>query len=245
MNARAKSLAVKAYLKAIAATGKPIVLGPWRSELGFEHLYYLPFLHWAQRYAGISPDRCLALSRGGMGKLYPASSSVDLYDLRGVDAVRLENTTDHQTRGIQKQTTVTPWDRQVAADAIAQSWMDGQIDCNEADVARRRFHLLHPSWMYWLLDDYWEEKRGVRYVVEHCAFEDMPIPSLPEGFGLPEKFVAVRFYERATFPLVPEVQQYVREMVSNLAARRPVVLLNQAGHFDDHSDLPLSGPNIL
>jgi len=245
VNARAKSLTVRAYLKAIATTNRPVILGPYRSELGFEHLYYIPFLHWALSSAGISKDRCLAVSRGGMGKLYPAASAVDLYDLRGVEAVRLENATDHRERGIQKQTTVTPWDRQVAADALARSWQDGQIDCTEADVARRRFHLLHPSWMYWLLDDYWEEKRGVRHVVEHCRFEELPVPVLPEGFGLPQKFLAVRFYERATFPLVPEVRGYVREMVANLAARRPVVLLSQSGHFDDHTDLPLAGANIL
>lgn len=84
-----RSLMARAYLKRLTLDDRPIVLGPYRSEIGFEVLYWLPFLNWALKKYGISSDRCLALSRGGMGRLYPAKEAVDLYSLRTVDQVRL------------------------------------------------------------------------------------------------------------------------------------------------------------
>lgn len=224
----AKSGILKAYLQYLAKTNRPIVCGPFRSEAGFEQLYWIPFLHWAQKYAGISPDRCIALSRGGMGSLYPAKHAVDLYALRGVDAVRLENQVDQTTRGIQKQTQVTQWDREAAKEAAK----------GEAH------HLLHPSWMYWLFEDYWEERATSRLVANHTEFAPLPVPNLPDGMALPDKFVAVRFYERHTFPFHDEIKQMATEMVRAIASKHPVVLLNQQLFADDHTDLPIVGPNI-
>lgn len=224
----ARAAITRAYLRHLAATDKPIVLGPFRSELGFEVLYWLPFLHWAQRVAGISPERCIALSRGGMGHLYPAAKAVDLYTLRGVDVVRTENQVDLETRKMLKQVRVTGWDRDVAREA-----------------AGGPHHLLHPSWMYWLYEGWWENYATVPHIGRHADFAPLPVPALPEGLTLPEKFCAVRFYERPTFPLSDEVKAVILEIVAGLAHKAPVVLLNQSLFADDHVDLPISGPNII
>ena len=229
-----RSLAVRAYLRRLALDDRPIVLGPWRSELGFEVLYWLPFLNWALKRYGISPDRCIALSRGGMGRLYPAKEAVDLYTLRTVDQVRLENQVDYETRKILKQTSVTTWDRQIAAEAVEKVYGKGQ-----------RYHLLHPSWMYWLFDPAWNEKVPLSFVAKHAEFLPLPVPDLPKGLELPKAFVAVRFYERHTYALHEPVVKMTREMVQGLASKFPVVLLNQQTCFDDHVDLPLTGPNIF
>ena len=231
--ASARSLAVKAYLRALAASKRHVMIGPMRSELGFEVLYWLPFLHWALKYAGIPTDRCTAISRGGMGVFYPAGKQVDLYDLRGVDAVRLENKADDLQRGLMKQTSVTAWDRQVCADAAAQ-------------LKVGKFAILHPSWMYWLFDHYWQERVGMRHIEQHAHFSVPAIPNLPEGCELPPQFIAVRFYERHTLPLNPGTVPLIEAMVRQIAAHWPVVLLNQSVFADDHTDLPLGHiPNVF
>lgn len=227
LSARQRSWVVRAYLRRLARSGAPIVFGPWRSELGFEVLYWLPFLRWACTTYGIAPERCIALSRGGMGALYPAATAVDLFTLRTVEEVRLENQVDYEQRKMLKQTTVTPWDRRVAADAAGGA-----------------HHLVHPSWMYWLFEPVWEERISLRHVAAHAEFAPLPVPPLPEGLTLPDKFVAVRFYERHTFPLHEQVQTLVRDMVRGLASKHPVVLLNTPLFVDDHTDLPIAGPNM-
>ena len=232
--ASARSLLVRAYLRRLALSDRPIVLGPWRSELGFEVLYWLPFLTWAVTRYGIAPSRCLALSRGGMGRLYPAAHAVDLYTLRTVDQVRLENQVDYESSKMLKQFRVTAWDLQVAEEAAERQYGKGT-----------RWHLLHPSWMYWLFDPVWHERATLKHVAAHTDFAPLPVPALPDGVELPTAFVAVRFYERHTFTLHDQVQKLTREMVQGVARKYPVVLLNQPTCYDDHADLPLAGPNIF
>ena len=232
-SARMRSRIVRAYLRTIAATGRPIVLGPFRSELGFEVLYWIPFLKWAVEYAGIAPERCLVLSRGGMGHLYPATNRIDLFELRTVDEVRIENAVDAEARKILKQTTVTPWDRALVRDAVTRAYGTGE-----------RVHLLHPSWMYWLFAPVWDEHETLRHVATHAEFSPLPVPVLPDGVTLPKKYIAVRFYERFTFPFHQQVQSLVREIMESVTSRYPVVLLNQPLFVDDHTDLPITGPNV-
>ena len=101
-----------AYLARLARSKRPILLGPWRSEVGFEVLYWLPFLRWwARRYA-IDPGRLVTVTRGGAAILY-GTAAIDLYRLRSVDTVRLENAYDWQSTKLQKQTYITAWDRTV------------------------------------------------------------------------------------------------------------------------------------
>lgn len=230
----AKSAMVRGYIRMLAASDDVIVLGPFRSELGFEILYWLPFLNWAMHAYGIKPERCLAISRGGMGVFYPAAKQVDLYKLKGVDAVRQENQFDYEQRKLQKQTGVTDWDQQVAAEAVSQMYGAGQP-----------FRLLHPSWMYWLFDGVWNDLDTMSVVARHTDYRPLPVPNMPEGYKLPEKFAAVRFYERATFPLTAEVKQVCQHIVESIATRCPVVVLSQPHFTDDHVDLKLDGPNIL
>lgn len=234
MTPRAQSLYLRAFLRYLKTARGPIVLGPFRSELGFEALYWLPFLSWALKHASIPTERCIALSRGGMGHLYPAAHQVDLYALRGVDAVRLENQVDIERRKILKQTTVTKWDVSVAREAVERVHKPGT-----------RWHWIHPSWMYWLFDGFWHERVTFPHVARHAIFDPLPVPALPAGMNLPEKFIAVRFYERATLPLQPEIKAVLREMVLRLAKVRPVVVLSQPYFVDDHVDLPMTGDNIF
>lgn len=133
-----------------------------------------------------------------------------------------------------KQTSATAWDLQVAQESVERQFGKGQ-----------RFHLLHPSWMYWLFDPSWTERATLKHVALHADFSDMPVPSLPDGMELPKTFVAVRFYERHTFTLHPQVMKMAREVVAGIASKYPVVLLNQTTCFDDHSDMPFEGPNIF
>ena len=234
LTGRAKSLVLRAYLRYLAWSGRTVVLGPWRSELGFEALYWIPFLHWAVKYAHLPLDRCLAISRGGMGKFYPAGAEVDLYTLRTVDDVRLQNGVDAERTKKLKQERRTPWDDAVVREAVER--------IHGADA---RYHVLHPSWMYWLFAGVWEERDTLRLVMAHTRFEGLPVPNLPDGFELPPRFVAVRFYERHTFPLGDQTRALAVALVQALASRLPVVLLNQSLFADDHVDLPIAGANIF
>jgi len=226
-------LRLKAYLRYIASTNRPILIGPWRSEVGFETLYWLPFLRWAKSYAGFKADRCVVVTRGGAGVLYPHMRSVDLYSLRAVATVRQENLYDAQTNGgIQKQTCITPWDRDVLAEAA------GQI-CGRG----ARYHVLHPSLMYRVLDPWWEQQRGINHLADYTEYQPLIRPAFP-ALQLPDRFVAVKWYARHTFPPTEAVKTFVGRVTANLATQMPVVLLGTGHAGDEHQDLQVTGPNI-
>ena len=43
----------------------PLIVGPWLSEVGYEVLYWIPFLRWVQATYHVDPDRLLVVTRGG------------------------------------------------------------------------------------------------------------------------------------------------------------------------------------
>ena len=52
------------------AARRHIVVGPWLSEVGFELLYWIPFLNWVKTYRPFDPERMVVVSRGGAGIWY-------------------------------------------------------------------------------------------------------------------------------------------------------------------------------
>jgi hypothetical protein len=226
--------AVKGLIATLNQDKRPILLGPWRSELGFEMLYWLPFLRVLAGQVKNFDQRACVVTRGGLAELYRSVSSqgYDLYALRSVQDVRRENLADYQKTALQKQIAVTDWDQAVLDDAAKA--------CGIGPV----FHVVHPAWMYWALSPYWDEQAGMRYLSGLTVF-DPTLPALPKPDGLPEKYVAVKFYARATFPYPePVVSQFVQRVVGTIAAQIPVVVV-PGGAYDDHVDVAMTGPNIL
>lgn len=234
----ARQKAVSGLLSDLNADRNPIMLGPWRSELGFESMYWLPFLSFLASKVKDFDKRASIITRGGLAPLYQkvAHQGYDLYALRSVDDVRRENLFDQKVR--QKGKTIkqiepTEWDEKVTEDA-AEAMSVGSV-----------YHTVHPAWMYWALAPYWEEKAGLEYLASMTDYALIPKVSLP-NVPLPKSYVAVKCYGRATFPYPhPEVAGWVQKTVAMIAQQAPVVLLNSGSGYDDHIDIPISGKNII
>jgi hypothetical protein len=66
------------FARYLSRSSRPILVGPWRSEVGFELLYWIPFLtSFAKRY-GIPKDRLIAIGRGGSACWYESAGKADL-----------------------------------------------------------------------------------------------------------------------------------------------------------------------
>jgi hypothetical protein len=61
MVAARRASAVERQLASIALRDRPILAGPFLGEVGFELLYWLPFLRWFVERVDISPDRLIAV----------------------------------------------------------------------------------------------------------------------------------------------------------------------------------------
>ncbi len=228
---RAHWLALDLYLRRLRYSSRPILLGPYRSEVGFEVLYWIPFLVWALKEYQIDPARCVVVTRGGAASWYPAGvKAFELYQLAEPEACRVAQKVEHAETGLLKQTRITRFDRDLYK-LVAQ-----RIGTNP--------HWLHPSWMYRGFAPWWQDRAGVNFVAARTRYETLPTVPLPTSWQLPEKFLAVRFYARPTFPMTAMSMDFVRQWLEALATRIPLVVLNPRVHVDDHMDFRMAGDNI-
>ena len=214
------------YCRHLSASRKPILVGPFRSEVGFEALYWLPFLASLVKRWGWDPARLIACSRGGAACWYGAGATAELYDHVSPDDVRLFTLAAQQRQQSTKQIGIEPWERHVVGLVAASlGYEPGQV------------HLLHPSWMYCLFAPWWADQAAPGVLARYSRLTRLAPPPLPENVKLPPSFVAVRFYSRPTWPSTEATLFCMREIVTKLAVKQPVVLLNSGLRLDDHADL--------
>ena len=212
------------YAQLLQHSKLPILVGPWRGEVGFEVLYWLPWLAAVRTRYKIAPERLIPISRGGAAAWYQTPMGLELYAMRDPAAVRVEARRTHLARGMQKQARIEAWDRAVLEDAAAT-------------LGFRRYLTLHPAWMYQLLDPFWTGRRGPQWLLDRTQYQQpMPAPPLPQDITLPKEFVAVKFYHRSTFPPGDMTAVVARETIHQLAQEQDVVILTSGGHLDDHQD---------
>lgn len=210
---------------------KPILVGPFRSEVGFEALYWLPFLE-KLVHDGVARERLIPISRGGAAAWYGTPTGLELYAMRTPQQIRVENRLQHKRTGMLKQLSVTPFDQAILDDAALTL---GLTD----------YHVLHPAWMYHTLAPFWEAQRGLIWLNQFTQWGVLNMPPLPETVTLPEHFVAMRFYLRPTFQGSDQIAGLITATIKRIASQYPVVVLHNDDHLDDHTDVVLGKlPNV-
>lgn len=204
----------------------PIIAGPWLSEVGFEVLYWVPFLRWFQDRFRVDPERIVAVSRGGVADWYGgiAGRYVEIFDHLTPEEFGRRNRDRHQRQeaGGQKQTT------------------PGQLDAHLIQAARESLCLsdaavCHPSLMYRLFNRFWFGNRALDHVLAHTRYEPIHVAPVA-GIGLPDRYLAAKFYTGGAVADTPESRDAIRGLVRTAATRMPVVMLDTGMTTDDHAD---------
>jgi len=230
---------VLTHLRSLAKSGQPIVIGPWLGEIGFELLYWIPFLRWAQRSVGLTPDQLTVVSRGGCQSWYSDITPhyIELYDhytqaeLRhGNDLRILEQGYAGRLLGCRrgfrsaKQHAVFTFDREI----LARVAPDAQV--------------LHPSLMYTLFRWYWRSR--VPDLYERCAIvRRMTAPAA--AVSLPESYIAVKFYSSQACEATGAYRRHVNRIMTLLVDTAPVVVLDSGADYDEHCSFPIEHAQVL
>jgi hypothetical protein len=223
-----EQVALPRVLHKIAKSDRPVVVGPWLSEVGFELLYWIPFLNWVKTYRPFSKERMIIVSRGGAGLWYQniGSRYIELFDFFTPDQFRQKND-QRITEGKQKQRTMTEFDRDVIK--MVKQVLDNRV-----------LDIIHPMRMYRLFYPYWKSQASVSLIENFACFERLPPPDTADiARHLPDDFVAMRFYFNHSFPDTEENRVFVRKLLERLSDITDVVLLNTELHVDDHWDLEI------
>jgi hypothetical protein len=219
---------LKRDIHAATAGGPPLVVGPWLSEVGFEALYWVPFLRWMRDKFELDPELMTAVSRGGTSSWYSGicASYVDIFELMSVEDFREHTDARWRAAGGQKQMEFGRWDKLTLHKAGDR-------------LGGRRYGVLSPSLMYRFFHRFWKGAAPIRHITSHSSYALLERPEGGEWHSrLPEDdYVAVKFYFRPSFPDTPHNREVVSDIVAGLADQSPVVLLNTGLKIDDHVDL--------
>jgi hypothetical protein len=216
-----------------AARGSdPIVVGPWLSEVGYEVLYWIPFLRWFVDYYRIDPSRVIAVSRGGVSGWYDgiADRYVELLELYPPDEFAARNRERQQ--GDQKQKGIAALDEEILAKVRER-------------IGGGNLHVCHPSMMFRLLRQFWLGNESLDHALSYLHYEKVtpkgssPLPELPS------EYVAMKFYTARSFGAHDRHTDLLRGVVETIARRYPVVLLGTGLTLDEHEDFLFAGiPNV-
>jgi len=217
--------AVERDIARLVSGSDPIIVGPWLSEVGYEVLYWVPFVRWVQSQFRIPASRFVVVTRGGAASWYSdiTTSAVELFDLMSPDDYAARNAQrSAEDRGTLKQFGVSPMDREIVVEV-------------ERRIGASRTNVLHPSLMYQLFHQFWLGHRPPSFLEKRTRYQLISPPEvvLPP---LPAQYVAVKFYSAASLPPTDSVRRALQSIVLGLAEQAPVVMLDTGLTLDDHED---------
>jgi hypothetical protein len=212
----------------LGRSGRPILIGPWLSEAGFELLYWIPFLAWAKTYGNLDPSQLVVISRGGAASWYRdiTTNYEDVLSFYSPDEFRSRNDARIvEQRGRLKHVEISSFDRDIIAKVTDKRGLSG-------------VRLLHPSTMYRLFDHFWFQRVPITLVEAFTSFGSLPQVDLGDlRPHLPSRYVAAKFYGNTALPDTPENHAFVASYLEELTRHTDVVLLNTGQRFDDHDDI--------
>ena len=204
---------------------RPIIVGPWTGEVGFELLYWTPFVRWVVGKYGLPTERLVVVSRGGTSGWYGslASHYADIFLYCSPEEFR-DGTAERK-----KQRRVGAFDAEIVRRVIEGERLQGA-------------ELLHPGMMYRLFMPFWRELATAARVEAYTSYARLQAYDDPVVRQLPTEYVAARFYFSDCFPDTAANRALIGSTIESISRHLPVVLLNAPFEVDDHRDFtPANG----
>jgi hypothetical protein len=222
LDVRSRALLVRRALRAAGARGRPVLLGPFVGEIGYELEYWIPFLRRELRRHGIEPEQATVLTRGGAALWYRdfARHAVDALELFSPEEYLLRLERRRAAAGDLKQLRWEPFDRELV------------------DLARERtgaVTVVHPGYMFTRLRGLWFKDESIDTLWPRVEYRRLDVAPEPVA-GLPGDYVAVKAYFNEVLPGSDENRAFFRSVVERLAERTDVVLLSTGLLVDDHEE---------
>ena len=213
--------AVERDLEEAVSGSDPIVAGPWLSEVGYEVLYWVPFLRWVMAAYRVPEERIVVMSRGGAASWYRGVASRYIEVL---DHIAPADLSARAAAGALKQREVSDFDRGLIKKA------------SEAVGLGASVRVLHPSLMFRWFGPFWSGHETLAFVERHTRYARIEAPDVGVPVALPAEYVAVKFYGARSLPDEPAVRVQLRAMTDALSDRFPIVHLDTGLAIDDHAD---------
>ena len=217
---------VEREIERVVSGTEPIVVGPWLSEVGYEVLYWVPFVRWVKAAFRIKPDRLIVVSRGGTASWYAdiTPNYFEMFDAIDPREYAARNIERSDEEGTNKQFGMSPLDELL-------------VERARRTIGAPQVRVLHPALMYGLFRHFWSGHRPLDFFDSHTRHVRIAPPAFDlSALALPADYVAVKFYAARALPDTAANRGMLRALVEAVAERAPVVLLDTGLDLDDHAD---------
>jgi hypothetical protein len=216
----------------LVSGNRPVLAGPFAGEIGYELLYWIPFLRGLCQEVPSLRDRLTVCSRGGVASWYADLTPryIELFDLISAEELAERRSALHaDARPALRRRLVTPV-------GVKQG---GEVDEHLVRLASeaaglRKPTVVPPALMYKMLRN--SREPSAVYASTH---EPRPITPPTTTLELPERFIAVRFYGGGGTPRRDHVAAGVARIVAALADEAAIVSVDPGIELDQHVDFPI------
>ena len=223
----AQTQTVQRALRIARGTGD-VIVGPWTGEVGFELLYWIPFLNWLVEQ-GLDSKRLVVISRGGAAPWYRHLTT------RYLDVLDLMTTDEFRERSLKASGSSTS--RSGISTSSCSSVCARRTTCAARNISIRRRCSDCSSACCATAPAVTSSIRSRRSAGSRRWAADLTPGSRP---CRPITSVA-KFYFSKPFPDSPDNHAFVRDVLQRVSRDVPVVLLSTSVRIDDHHDFAGAG----
>lgn len=216
---------VEEKLDRLSKEQKPVIAGPFISDVGIELIYWIPFLRWLIESYGLDRKNFVAVSRCGADRWYQdlGVEYVDLCDILDQEKASLFFK-DRISSGKIKQFTVTEIEKPLLDTVSEKKGIIG-------------YHHIHPSVMYNLFLPVWKRSLPEKFIRQYTKYKPLGNSKSRETIeGLPKDYIAVKFSFCPQFPDHPQNRLFLKEIIDRVSTQFPIVNLSTGIQIDMHED---------
>ena len=200
---------------------QPVILGPYLSDVGFELLYWRPFVAWMCERYGARSNPVVMVSRGRVGGWYADLTShyVDICDITPLETFLPRNQERIRDAGSVKQTIITDFEQELL-DEVAK-----RFDAPKSAV-------LHPSVLFRVCSKIWNGAVPSEWLRAHARYPRFSETTSPPDVVRGQPYVAASFWFNSYFSDTRRHRHLVHDVIGELSRRLPVVVIEQPGSPD-------------
>lgn len=212
---------------------KPVIAGPYISDIGIEILYWIPFLRWLIKNYNLSKNRLITISRCGTDIWYNELNGkhIDICDfLEEKEFFFMIN--QRIVNGI-KQFTITEIEKDILNKITEKIKVDD-------------YYLVHPSLMFNVFLPIWKQKLPADFIKNYTIYKHFPF--LKEQFQIdrvPKDYIAVNFSFCPQFPNNSQNRFFLENLLAELCKEYKIINLNTGIQIDRHIDFDFESDKII
>jgi len=210
------------------------IIGPWLSEIGYEILYWVPFLKkHLEHLIQDKNKKFIVISRGGVKNWYSFLENFEYFEIFDLDKKKIFKHLSQRKNSLsQKQ-----WDF-----SKLDNYYLKQV-CEKKNLNKDDCLIIHPSVLFRNLKPYLNGNLAPNYVFKYLNHSNNSfVINLDQGLDYLKPFVAIKLYESSILRLKKNESFFIDKinLVLNKLDRKYKLVYLDFKIEDDHKDLVLN-----